>query len=154
MHLGLMFRDPDKLDRLYDRALHIQDGLKHGLCAPIFRTLAARNHDHGQVVLACNFANEKPRFNHPAFAAHWYRKAWQSGNATAAQHMAMDCFARNDLQGYRRWLRRAARLGDVEAAFELSKFATRLPHRRLRAIGRLRPEYRRNRKQGPDGEMW
>lgn len=57
--------------------------------------------------------------------------------------MAMDCFARNDLQGYRLWLRRAARLGDTDAAHELSKFATRLPYRRLRAIKRFRPAYKR-----------
>lgn len=147
-----MFRDQDKLDRLYDRALHIQAGLEPGFCRPILRALAVRNHGHGQVLFACDFAKERPRFNHPAFSAYWYRRAWRGGSATAAQHMAMDCFARRDLKGYRQWLRRAALLGDEEAAFELGKFATRLPHLRLRQINRIRPAYKRRRDSRI--EMW
>ncbi|WP_294031367.1 hypothetical protein [Sphingopyxis sp.] len=149
-----MFRDQDKLDRLYDRALHIQAGLRNGSCEPIFRALAMRNYDHGQVLFACDFAIEGMRGNHPASSAYWYRKAWRSGNPNAAQHMAMNCFAANDLQGYRRWLRRAARLGDTEAAFELGKFATRLPIARLRAIGRIRPGYRRKNGNAHSFDMW
>ena len=149
-----MFRDQDRLDRLYDRALHIQAGLRNGYCEPIFRALAVRNYGYGQVLFACDFAVEKMRGNHPASSAYWYRKAWRSGDANAAQHMAMNCFAANDLQGYRRWLRRAARLGDTEAAFELGKFATRLPIARLRAIGRIRPEYRRKNGNVHSFDMW
>jgi TPR repeat protein len=154
MHPAPMFRDQDKLDRLYDRALHIQAGLRPGLCEPIFRALAVRNYDHGQVLVACDFATEKMRENHPASSAYWYRKAWRSGNSNAAQHMAMNCFAANDLQGYRRWLRRAAQLGDSEAAFQLGKFATRLPIARLRTIRRARPEIRRRTADGQSFEMW
>ncbi len=149
-----MFRGQDKLDRLYDRALHIQAGLKPGFCKPIFYILAIRNYGHGQVLFACDFAVEKMRGNHPASSAYWYRKAWRGGNANAAQHMAMDCFAANDLQGYRRWLRRAALLGDSEAAFQLRKFATRLPIARLRAIRRMRPEYRRRNGDARSFDMW
>jgi TPR repeat protein len=68
--------------------------------------------------------------------------------------MAMNCFADNDLQGYRRWLRRAAQLGDADAAFELGKFATRLPIARLRVIGRIRPQIRRKSADGRSYEMW
>ncbi|WP_283404320.1 hypothetical protein [Sphingopyxis sp. Geo25] len=147
-----MFRDTGKLDALYDRALRIQSGLKNGNCQPLFNALACRGYQHGQVVHACDFAMDGTGFSHPAFAPYWYRRAWRSGNASAAQHMAMDCFARNNLQGYRLWLGRAARLGDKDAAYELSKFATRLPYRRLRAIKRFRPAYQR--KQGASIEMW
>lgn len=149
-----MFRDKNKLDALYNRALRIQAGLANGRCEPIFRALAIRHYDPGQVQFACDFATEETRSNHPASAAYWYRRAWRRGNANAAQHMAMDCFANNDLQGYRHWLRRAARLGDADAAFELGKFATSLPFGRLRAIGRLRPEIRRKAADGQSYEMW
>ncbi|MGL3822625.1 hypothetical protein [Sphingopyxis sp. R3-92] len=154
MHPTAMFRDQEKLDGLYDRAVRIMDGLAPGFCQPIFRALAVRNYSNGQALLACNFLKDKGPCTHPAFAAYWYRKAWRNRSALAAQHMAMNCFASNDLQGYRRWLRRAARLGYDDEAFELGKFATRLPHRRLRAIGRLRPAYKRNRKQGRDSDIW
>ncbi|HET6525710.1 hypothetical protein [Sphingopyxis sp.] len=154
MHFPPMFRDQDKLDRLYDRALHIQAGLAPGFCQPVFRALAVRNHGHGQVSFACDFAVEKMRGNHPASSTYWYRRAWRSGNANAAQHMAMNCFAANDLKGYRHWLGRAARLGDTEAAFELGKFATRLPHARLRSVRRIRPEYRRKNGSAHSFDTW
>jgi TPR repeat protein len=76
-----------------------------------------------------------------AFSAlGFYRRAYLAGEAAAAQNMAMEHFNRNDLAGYRLWLRRAARLGDVSAEIELRCFETRLSHSSARKIGRIRPE--------------
>ncbi|WP_143090113.1 hypothetical protein [Sphingomonas rubra] len=47
---------------------------------------------------------------------------------TAAMNIAMQRFNLRDLQGYRYWLRRAARNGDPEAKTQLARFETRLPH--------------------------
>lgn len=77
-------------------------------------------------------------------AAGLYHRAWRSGDALAAQNMAMSCFNVRDLQGYRRWLRRAANAGDDDAKAELAAFETRLPHATARKIGRHRPERRRD----------
>ena len=66
------------------------------------------------------------------------------GDVRAANNAAMSCFNRNDMIGYRRWLRRAARAGDVMAAKQLRRFETRLWHADARKVGRPRPEQRRD----------
>ena len=71
-------------------------------------------------------------------------RAWRAGNETAAWNMAMTCFDRRDLVGYRCWLRRAAKAGNQEAVESLPCFETRLPHRTARDIGRHRPDLPRD----------
>ena len=66
-------------------------------------------------------------------------RAFRQGDPTAAYNMAMCCFNRRDLQGYRLWLRRAARGGYEDAGPQLRRFETRLPHGAAFDIGRGRP---------------
>ena len=54
-------------------------------------------------------------------------RAWRLGYCYGAQHLAMNAYNRNDLHGYRFWLRRAANAGDADAVRELTRFETRLP---------------------------
>ena len=65
-------------------------------------------------------------------------RALRLGDPTAAYNMAATCFNRRDLQGYRHWLRLAAKAGNVEAGQQLRRFETRLPHGVARAINRAR----------------
>ena len=74
----------------------------------------------------------------PAATILAYR-ACRQGDPTAAYNMAMDRFNRRDLQGYRLWLRRAARGGYEDAGPQLRRFETRLPHGAAFDIGRGRP---------------
>lgn len=57
---------------------------------------------------------------------------------TAAMNIAMQRFNLRDLQGYRHWLRRAARNDDPNARIQLARFETRLPHGVAHDIGRGR----------------
>ena len=66
---------------------------------------------------------------HAATRDHW---------PTAALNIAMQRFNLRDLQGYRHWLRRAARNGDPDAKIQLARFETRLPHGVAHDIGRGR----------------
>jgi len=77
-------------------------------------------------------------------AAGLYRRAFRMGNTRAAQHMAMACFNRNNLRGYRYWLRQGANSGDIEAGQQIGYFETRLWHDTARDIGRARPVQKRD----------
>jgi hypothetical protein len=76
-------------------------------------------------------------------AAGLYRRAYRRGDARAARNVAVSCFNRNDMIGYRQWLRRAAK-GDAESGRELRYFETRLWHAAARKVGRLRPSQKRD----------
>jgi hypothetical protein len=65
-------------------------------------------------------------------------RAFRQGDPLAAYNLAMSCFNRRDLRGYRHWLRLAAHAGD-DARGQLRRFETRLPHGAARDIGRGRP---------------
>ncbi len=75
----------------------------------------------------------------PFSAAGLNYRAYRRGDPLAAYNAAMSCFNRDDLRGYRHWLRRAARAGDIDAQQQLRRFETRLPHSAAREIGRCRP---------------
>lgn len=143
------FEPPVRADRLYERAMFIRDGRRRGLWLPIIWHLALRGHTDAMIDLAAWFSgdNHWSSLGSPAdtfSAAALYRRALRKGNARAAQHLAMACFNRNDLRGYRHWLRQGARAGDSEAAEQLSYFETRLWHRTAHDIGRGRPEQKRD----------
>jgi len=111
---------------------------------PIMRHLALRKYAPAMVVLAAWLSDSGLRsdLGSPATghcAAGLYHRAWRSGEANAAQHMAMSCFNLNDLAGYRLWLRRAAKLGETNCAIELRHFRLRQPTAAARKIRRLRP---------------
>ncbi len=136
--------DPLRAERLYQRAVNIQERRANGFWVPIMWHLALRGHGAAMVDLAARYSesNRLADLGSPAdsfSAAGLYRRAWRKGEHRAAQHMAMGCFNRNDLVGYRLWLRRAGRAGDGDAGASLRRFETRLPHRAARAVRRLRP---------------
>jgi hypothetical protein len=136
--------DQSAKDRLYLRALAIRHERGVGLWMPIMWHLALRGHTGAMVELADWFsgedtAKEAGRACAAYSAAGLYYRAYRKGNFNAARNMAISCFNRSDMAGYRRWLRRAARTGDTESARELRFFETRLWHGAARKVGRLRP---------------
>lgn len=66
-------------------------------------------------------------------------RAYRRSVPHAAQNMAMTLFNVGDLAGYRRWMQRAARMGDTDAKHEVAQFEVRQPHRLARRLRRLRP---------------
>lgn len=116
---------------------------------PIMWHLALGGHTGAMIELADWFSsdNSAEAFGTPAdafSAAGLYYRAYRKGDARAADNAAMSCFNRNDMIGYRQWLRRAARAGDAAAAKQLRHFETRLWHSAARNVGRLRPEQKRD----------
>ena len=69
-------------------------------------------------------------------------RAWRKGEPNATQNMAMSLFNVGDMAGYRRWMRKAAKGGDVNALEDVRRFETRQPHDLARRLRRLRPHRR------------
>jgi hypothetical protein len=137
--------DNPPADRHYVKALAIRYERHVGKWLPIMWHLALRGHSGAMIELADWFSNEGSAdpFGTPAnafSAAGLYRRAFRNGDNRAAQHMAMICFNRNDMAGYRHWLGQGARAGDVEADQECRRFETRLSHANARKVRRLRPK--------------
>ena len=136
-------------DRLYLKALSIRHERGVGLWMPIMWHLALRGHTGAMVELADWFSGNDSRKElgkaSEAFsAAGLYYRAYRKGNVNAARNMAVSCFNRSDMAGYRQWLRRAASIGDTESARELRFFETRLWHSSARKVRRLRPLQKRD----------
>jgi hypothetical protein len=125
-------------DDLWDRYYGIRDQHHNGHRMPILRYLALRRDLQAMIELSDALEAPGNAGRRYSSAGLLYR-AYRAGNETAAQHVAMNAFNREDLSGYRRWLARAAKAGDADAASELCRFETRLPHDNARVIGRQRP---------------
>lgn len=141
-----MLRDEknDKFDRLYMKALVIQDAGGRGHWLPIMKMLANRNYSPAMIDLASWLVDQRVdgrpgRHSHRGDPASFYYRAHKNGDARAAQHLAMTCFNVNDLKGYRYWLQRGAKMGDMAAAEELRAFETRLPNLAAKRFKRFRP---------------
>jgi len=137
----------DRAERLYERATAILDGKANGFGEPILWHLALRRNPAAMIDLAnrlscSNQLSDLGRTGDAWSAAGMYHRAYRMGEHRAAQHLAVGCFNRRDLAGYRHWLRRAANAGDRDAFAELRRFELRLPHRAAGQVGRKRP-YRR-----------
>jgi hypothetical protein len=141
--------DDTSEDRLYLKGLAVRYERNVGLWLPTMWHLALRGHTGAMIELADWFSDDDSAkaFGKPAdsfSAAGLYFRAYRKGDARAAANAAMSCFNRNDMIGYRRWLRLAATAGDTEAGTQLRSFETRLWHTAARKIGRLRPSQRRD----------
>ena len=138
-----------RYERLYFRALRNRHEHGRGVWLPIMRHLALRDHVDAMIELAdwLSVPNTRESLGVAADAfgaAGLYRRAYRKGDARAARNMAMSCFNRDDLAGYRRWLRLAASAGDRDSAAEIKRFETRLWHGAARDIGRGRPRHKRD----------
>jgi hypothetical protein len=136
-------------DRLYLKGLAVRYERHVGLWMPIMWHLARRGHTGAMIELADWFAHDNCRqsFGTPAdrfSAAGLYYRAYRKGDARAAYNAAMSCFNRNDMVAFRKWLRRAALTGDIDAVRGIRCFETRLCHAAARKIGRLRPYHKRD----------
>lgn len=136
-------------DRLYLKALAVRYERRVGLWRPIIWHLALRGHTGAMIELADWFSDgdgiaSVGKAADPFCAAGLYRRAYRKGDARAARNAAMGHFNRNDMLGYRQWLRRAAKAGDNESSAELLCFETRLWHAAARKIRRLRPSQKRD----------
>jgi hypothetical protein len=134
-------------DDLYVRAITIHEGTGPGLWLPKIRALVLRGHADAMIELAdwLSQENNRPRAAADAFGAiGLYRRAYRMGEPRAAHNLAMTYFNRDDLAGYRTWIRKAGRAGDNAAREEAGRFETRLPHKNAAKIGRIRPYRRRH----------
>lgn len=136
-------------ERLYIKALSIRHERGRGLWMPIMWHLALRGHTGAMIELADWFCGDDAAKNvgkaSDAFsAAGLYYRAYRKRDARAARNMAISCFNRSDMAGYRRWLGRAAKAGDTESARDLLYFETRLWHGAARSVRRLRPVQKRD----------
>jgi len=125
----------DRTERLADAWI---DGLSPGDGMGLLRHLALRRYPSAMTELARRIGDDGRSLADPFSSAGLCYRALQRGDPTAAHNMAMTCFNRRDLQGYRRWLRLAAKAGDKEAAQQVRRFETRLPHGAARDINRGR----------------
>ena len=134
----------DKLDKLFLRAEAIFDGRSNGLGEPILWHLALRRYGPAMLEIACRATrsgkrSELGRLADPCSPAGLMYRAHRQGISNAAQNMALTLFYVGDLKGYRHWLRKAARTGDLDARNELARFETRQPYPLAKRIGRKRP---------------
>jgi hypothetical protein len=135
-------RDPAKREALWLRYWAITEDHANGYATPILWHLALGHDPRMMVELADTFPLPGRLSNSFSAAGLCYR-AWRLGNCYGAQHLAMDAFNSNDMHRYRFWLRRAANAGDADAARELKRFETRLPHTSASRVRRKRP-YRKH----------
>jgi hypothetical protein len=136
-------------DRLWEKAVEIREGRRCGLWLPIAWHLALRRHPAAMIELADWYScdNRLSSFgsaSNPFCPAGLYHRATRYGHGRASHNAAMSCFNRNDMSGYRRWLRKAAKAGDVAAGLQLGHFELRLPHKNARKVRRIRPEQKRD----------
>lgn len=127
-----------RADKLYALAFERLDRRRPGFGMPILWHLALRRHSDAMIALSSYLEAPGP-ISDPFSAAGLAYRAYRKGNVLGAQHLALDHFNRGDLGGCRKWLQRAARLGDADAAKKLSRFEIRLPHGNAAKIGRKRP---------------
>jgi len=135
-------RDPEKRAALWLRYWAIREDNANSHATPILWHLALGHDPLMMVTLAATFPSPGRRSDGFSQAGLCYR-AWRLGSGHGAQHLAMDAFNTNDMRGYRFWLRRAANAGDADAARELKRFETRLPHVNASRVRRRRP-YRKH----------
>jgi hypothetical protein len=109
-----------------------------GTGVPLVRHLALRGVPDAMTELSRLAVDRRSRaiaLSADAMAHHVALK----GYPPAAYNLAMQRFNAGDLQGYRRWLRQAAKASDGHAMRQLARFETRLPHGAARDLGRGRP---------------
>jgi hypothetical protein len=141
--------DETREDRLYLKALKIRYEGGSGFWLPIVQHLALRGYTAALRELGDWRAGEgdEALFGTPSnrnSPAGLYRRAFRSGDVIAANNAAVSCFNRNDMSGYRSWLRLAANAGDTDSCRQLRYFELRLPHARPQKIKRLRPAQTRD----------
>ena len=134
----------NRLERLFVRAEAIREGRSNGLGEPILWHLALRKYGPAMLEVASRATrsgtrSELGRPSDPFSPFGLMRRAHRFGEPHAAQNMALTLFYIGDLKGYRIWLRKAARMGDQNAANELARFETRQPYPLARRTGRIRP---------------
>lgn len=119
------------------------NGLSPGDGMGLLWHLALRRYPSAMTELARRLGDDGRSAADPYSSEGLCHRALQRGDPTAAYNMAMTCFNRRDLQGYRRWLRLAAKAGYEDAGQQLRHFETRLPHTAARDInrGRMRRAY-------------
>lgn len=134
----------DRMDHRFARAEAILYGRQTGLGAPILWHLALHHHGRSMLEIA-NHATRNGERSELGTAAQWYSpfnlmcRAYRQGEPNAAQNLAMTHFNFGDLQGYRHWIRKAARAGETNAQDNARRFELRQPSGLARRLRRLRP---------------
>jgi hypothetical protein len=136
-------------DKLFLRAQLIFGGMVNGLGEPILWHLALRRYGAAMLEIAnrrmrSGSRKDLGRIQDPSSPIGLTYRAYRIGTPYAAQNMAMSRFNVGDLAGYRRWMHRAAKSGDLDAKRELRCFSIRQPHALARRLHRLRPQRRDN----------
>ncbi|MBX3480694.1 MAG: sel1 repeat family protein [Caulobacter sp.] len=111
----------DKIDRLFNAADEAWEDGDLGKAFDLFRQCAELG-DVPAMLNAGYFLDEglgvKPD---KAGAMGWYRKAYELGDASAANNIAILHREQNDLTGAFEWFGKAVELGDPDANVELAK---------------------------------
>jgi hypothetical protein len=115
------------------------DGRSPGDGMGLLWHLALRRYPSAMTELSRRIGEDGLSAADPFSAAGLNYRAFRRGESLGAYNMAMSCFNRGDLGGYRHWLHRAAGAGDGDARQQLRRFETRLPHGAARDIRRGRP---------------
>lgn len=126
----------DRLKRLAD-AWHNDTSPSDGM--GLLWHLALRRYPSAMTELSRRIGEDGLRAADPFSASGLACRASRQGDPAAAYNLAMSCFNRRNLRGYRYWLRVAARAGDEDAREQFRRFETRLPHGAAFDIGRGRP---------------
>lgn len=111
----------DKIDRLFNAADEAWEDGELARAADLFRQCA----ELGDVAAMLNigyFLDEGLGMKaDKAAAMGWYRKAYDQGDSSAANNIAILHREQNDLTGAFDWFERAAEMGDADAHVELAK---------------------------------
>jgi hypothetical protein len=138
-----MKRDPKteaKYDRWLVRAVSILEGKANGMGLPVLRMLAFRGH-HGAMVELANRLTwpENSDCDFERGLALELRLAREVRESWVPENVATSLRNHGDMIGYRRWLARAARLGEPDVIAEKRRFETRFPYEVMKRWGRCRP---------------
>ena len=103
-----------RLDDARGAAMALEAAGKFEAAARLYQAAAALGDLAAQVSLANILAGKLP-VPRPEDAVIWYKRAVQHGSASAAYHLALYYQSTEDTRACKRWLTRAAEMGDRDA---------------------------------------
>ena len=110
----------DLREEAYQQGLKLEESGRFAEAAQRYLLAASQGHDGAQLNLG-NIFDDRLVPSRPVEARKWYRRAAMSGYAPAAWNLALHYRKTGKVGLYHRWLKKAAALGDEDAAEEVDK---------------------------------